>query len=173
MKKISQVLVILSSLVVFGCNDDERIDAQCAISVGFNLDSSAEIRSSTDFSQFDPLTYTHSTSFTFYDMSSQEQQASIYFIKTDTNQWDMYFFESDMAFDINDGISGANQQLTGQLTFDDQGVLESILPERLVSEELIFDDQDYIHTLLFDFRYLTTQSDSGFAVTVGDDGCVI
>jgi len=158
-------------LFLFSCNNEDRIEAICTFNVGFNLDARQPILNTLEFTSTNPVTYASSASTSFFDMSSSEHLASMYFIKTDTNQWDVYFYENDMAFDITDGFTGANQQLLGRLTFDTQGVLESISPEELISEDLIFDDKDYIHKLRFDFTYLTTQSDSGFAVTMGDVGC--
>ncbi len=81
------------------------------ITAQLNLNSQDSIPSTTPFSATNSTSYNYSTSVQVYDSLGGSQQVNMYFVKTASNQWEVY-----------GGTSGAISDL-GQATFSTSGVL--------------------------------------------------
>ena len=169
------------SFLMLGCgfasdsNEKIREQVTCYVDINVNLSANAP---SLDTNEFNPerSTFNRSVSFTFFDIFAQAYLLSAYFVKTDqqANAWDVYFFYDDLPIDIVAGTEGGNQQLKSQLQFDEDGQLNMTIPEVILSENIIVNDDNYFHSLKFRFaKNLTTQYDAAFSSVLLGNTCFL
>ncbi len=101
--------------------------------IGVNLNADDEAIDTDVYPDFDPdepATYNYSTSQTVYDSLGAQHEMTMYFRKTDTNEWSVYTRMAD-----GDGFAGAESNPYGDdgtingphtLSFNSDGSLESI-----------------------------------------------
>ena len=96
---------------------DQAACATTSASVGANLDSREEPLDADDFDPSRPETYHSTTTSTVYDSQGNEQQVTAYYIKTDTNEW-------EVRYEVGDEIQ---EDASVTLKFDENGaILESL-----------------------------------------------
>ena len=177
MNKIALICcLIATNILVTGCGSDKRQQATCTTEIDVNLPAEGSDRNSMNFNRLNPITYNASTSISLADFSGEVYINTIYFVKTDEqpNTWDLYFFFDDVALDIPSGEAGSKGQYKAQLQFDDLGRLITIVPDPILSEKLILNDENYFYIVEYIFsKSFTTQLDSGFAVSALSNYCVV
>ncbi len=167
------------AFLLSGCDnatDDFREQVSCTVILDVNLPENASVLDTGEFNPFEPLTYTSSTTTTFFDISGQSYLLSAYFVKTDQplNTWDVYFSYDDLPINIESGAIGGNSQLSAQLQFDELGQLNATAPDSITSEQLILNDDTFFHSINFVFsKFVTTQLDLPFTVLVFQNTCLI
>src|SRR5512135_606026 len=87
------------------------------VTAGLNLDARSAIPTVTPFDPNNPLTFNNSTSITIYDSLGGSHVASLYFVKTATNNWAQYL--------TVDGTSVPMATNPQPLVFSSSGVLTS------------------------------------------------
>ena len=180
MKKILLISFLMAiNVLATGCRDNSkpvREQVSCRVAIDVNLPVNHEALDTSMFNPLNPVTFSSSVTTSFFDIFRQDYLVSAYFLKTDLqpNTWDVYFFFDDQPIDIISGLAGGNNQLHGQLEFDESGELISTLPESLTSEQLILNDDEFVHAIDFIFsKYYTTQTDASFSVTTYGNQCFI
>jgi len=177
MNKITLICcLIATNILITGCGSDKRKQATCTTEIDVNLPSESIYRNSTPFNPLDPVTYNASASISIADFSGEVYINTIYFVKTDElpNAWDTYFYFDDIALDIPSGEVGSNGQYKAQLQFNDSGQLITIVPDPILSEELILNGNNYFYVIEYIFsKSYTTQLNSGFAVSALSNYCVV
>jgi flagellar hook protein FlgE len=91
--------------------------ATTRITVGTNLPAGAEVPANAPFDPLDPLTFNHTTSLTVFDSLGAAHIATLYYVKTPTdNQWQVYTY-----------IDGPTNQVGGPdiVQFDARGGLDA------------------------------------------------
>lgn len=100
---------------------DAAPQATNRIDTGLNLPANATVPANTPFAPTDPLSYNHTTSLTIFDSLGASHIATLYYVKTATeNEWEAY------AYIDGNAVGGANQitySETGTLTIPATGTL--------------------------------------------------
>lgn len=93
---------------------DAAPQATSEIDTGLNLPANASVPANAPFDPADPLSYNHTTSLTIFDSLGASHIATLYFVKTATeNEWEAY------AYVDGNAVGGANTVVyseTGTLT---------------------------------------------------------
>lgn len=96
------------------------------VEINFNLNSTDSAKTAATFSSSDPTTYNSSTSVTVYDSLGNSHLMSLYFVKTASNNWNMY--SSLDGASITNGTPGANATGPHAITFTSSGAIQTPSP---------------------------------------------
>lgn len=88
--------------------------ATADVIAALNLSASEEVPSTTPFDPDDSESYNHSTSTTVYDSLGTAHTMTMYYAKTDNNEWD-----------VHTAVGNLPPLASGQLVFDQAGALSS------------------------------------------------
>lgn len=106
-------------------SSDIAAQATGSASMVLNLNSSADIVTTTPFDATDSSTYSYSRTLTTYDSLGNTHNINLYFVKTLDNNWEVHGIDSSDA--------SATSELLGTLKFNSSGALEDVLDETGVS----------------------------------------
>jgi flagellar hook protein FlgE len=82
-----------------------------------NLDSTDTVPTTTPFSSTDSSTYNYVNTITTYDSLGNSHNNNVYFVKTASNNWDVYSKDSS--------VTGSTASKIGSLAFNSDGTLQS------------------------------------------------
>lgn len=128
----------------------------------FNLPSAAEVPPTAPFDPADETSFNTARSMTIYDSLGSAHTASMHFVKTGTNQWDVHF-----------SIDG-NQVGTQQLVYSDTGQL--LTPANGLSAPLQYTAADGLSTgaapieLVFDLSRTSQYGDTFSMTSISQNG---
>lgn len=180
MKKLVLVLPLIVALSA--CNDsskdvtEEPLEQAVTyettnVQLQFNLPASSHILNTQDVSLDDPLTYNASVSTSICEPSGQQASLQVFFVKTDSQKWDVYYSLDGELLDIDSGELGGTGQYKATLEFDEAGNFIRQVPYILKTTELQYPEKDY--SIEFDFYSdSTTNFDESFnAKNIAGNGC--
>lgn len=96
-----------------------------------NLNSSHSVPTVPTFDSRNDKSYSYVNSITVYDSLGNAHNMNVYFKKTDDNTWEVY--------SLDGSVPGANAQMMGQMSYDQNGQLTSVTPFDPATGELAVD----------------------------------
>ena len=144
------------------------------ITAGLNLPAKSSSPTVATFNTADPDSYTASTSAVVYDSLGQSHTLTQYYVKTDSNTWDVHLYTYDdtttppTEIDVTP-VGGAS------LTFDDTGKLTAPVSAKFTTKQIDFNNGSNIsQTITLSFSPPITQYASSFQVTsMSQDGATV
>jgi len=141
------------------------------VNIGVNLPADAAVLDPALFNPALTSSYTNATSATVFDSLGESHVVTAYYIKTGPNEWGTYYNTTDntgavLPVDVAGGTAGAGGQLFHTMTYNNSGVLQSTLPDPVVTTAVDFGNGSAA-TGTLTFEYLnnnTTQFSSPFTV---------
>ncbi|MBV1911370.1 MAG: hypothetical protein KUG78_18910 [Kangiellaceae bacterium] len=156
--------------ILLGCNSSpdrkDRETVVCRVQIGVNLPSTEAVLSLDNFDPEDSATFTQSTSFTLFDIFDENYLTTVYFLKStvEPQTWSSVYYFDGNRLSLEAPTTG-ELSTSASLTFDPSGNLEFILPDPILSEEMILKDDDFEHQFQFEYSTVeTTQYDAAFSV---------
>jgi len=157
--------------------------ATSVINASLNLPASADAVDPANFDATDSDTYTSSTSVVIYDSLGESHTVTQYFIKdstaaaTNPNTWRLVTYMDDLPVDI---AGGTGTPASATLAFNSQGVLTTMTPDPIVTEQLgaggagiITNGADGAQTFQIDFDSITQYASAFEVNSLSQDGSTV
>lgn len=172
----------LSLLAVYlmGCDSSDSTDEppktlECKLQLSVNLPTVNIGSEATIFDPDNPTVFGYTTDHVLRDGFNHSYQIQVQFI-TDTvnrNSWDVLIGLAGTLLSLEPDDPEATGPLSALMTFNDNGLLESTIPEQILTEEALLDPSNYYDMVQVRLNILApTQFDSPFEVTELTSSCL-